>query len=165
MAARRTLQLISSGSANEFCLSFSSICILCGFAFLVRETRRAPVRAPGPRFQTANGRWPSSPSCSAQNPRDRAERRDRHHFSMALASVWSKDRRHGLPCSAKATRTLCPAGRDRAGLPGHGLISVLAAGPRRPLLVYQTGGTGARTRVGMKTVRIYPVANRIVFYV
>jgi hypothetical protein len=55
MAARRTLQLISSGSANEFCLSFSSICILCGFAFLVRETRRAPVRAPGPRFQTANG--------------------------------------------------------------------------------------------------------------
>jgi hypothetical protein len=52
-----------------------------------------------------------------------------------LASVWSKIvamPMPSLPCSAKARRTLCLAGQDRARLPGHGLIIL---GPGCCLLV------------------------------
>lgn len=57
------------------------------------------------------------------------------NISMPLASVWSKIvamPMPTLPCSAKARRTLCPAGQDRARLPGHGLIIL---GPCSCLLV------------------------------
>jgi hypothetical protein len=57
------------------------------------------------------------------------------NISMPLASVWSKIvamPMPTLPCSAKARRTLCPAGQDRARLPGHGLIIL---GPGCCLLV------------------------------
>ena len=56
------------------------------------------VRSPIPNRQwrmTAPARRPA-----LLRTREIVQRRDRH-FSMALALVWSKDRRHGLPCRAK----------------------------------------------------------------
>jgi len=56
------------------------------------------VRSPIPNCQwrmTAPARRPA-----LLRTREIVQRRDRH-FSMALALVWSKDRRHGLPCRAK----------------------------------------------------------------